>query len=92
MNEVLHANIFFFIASIATVAFCILVCLILYHVLKITQSIRVIMSRIEAQSGQIVEDIDAVRDFVRQGSIIRMVIGLFGGSRRQRKKASDDET
>jgi len=91
MNEILHANIFFIIASIATVIFCVFICLILYQILKITKSLRVIVSRIEAQSGQIVEDIDAVRDFVRQGSILRMVLGLFGGTPRRRKRTVEED-
>ena len=61
MNEVLHANIFFLIASIATVVFCILISIILYHVLKIIKSLRSIIERIEAGSERIAEDVANVR-------------------------------
>jgi len=92
MNEILHANIFFIIASVATVIFCILVCFILYQVYKIVKSVRVIVSRIEAESEQIAADISVVRDFVRQGSVIRTIFNFFNVMRtsRKRQKYEDD--
>lgn len=96
MSEILHANIFFLIASLATVVFCILVSLVLYQLLKIMQSIRAIMARIEMQSEQIADDIDAMRDFVRKGSVVSTLLGLFAGSserrrRRTRSKNHEDD-
>lgn len=92
MNEILHANIFFIIASVATIVFCIFVCFILYQIYKIVKSLRIIVARIEAQSGQIAEDIDAVRDFVRQGSVVRTILSFFGviPTPRKRQKRDDD--
>lgn len=88
MTELLHANIFFFIASIATIVFCILVSMVLYQVFKIMQSIRVIMNRIEMQSEQIADDIDAMRTFVRRGSIVSTLFNLFAGGRTHKKRRS----
>lgn len=93
MNEVLHANIFFFIASIATLVFCIFVCLILYHVYKITRSIRRVMERIEEGSEVIAEDVALVRSFMRGG--VGRLFSFFGGparsSSKKRKSAEVDE-
>ncbi len=93
MNEVLHANIFFFIASVATVIFCILTCIILYQVIKITQSIRSIMERIEAESERIAEDVAHVRSLVSNGGmmsrIITFVMGATGSRRRRRTREED---
>lgn len=93
MNEVLHANIFFLIASIATVVFCVLVSLVLYQVLKITKSIRSIVERIEAGSEMIAEDITRVRELIVSGGVISHVIKFFmgrfgsrGSKRRSRTK------
>lgn len=93
MNEVLHANIFFLIASIATVAFCVLVCFILYHVLKIVQSIRAIIERIEAGSEAVARDVAQVRELIANGGIISRVARFFMGSSRGRRNRSraDDE-
>ena len=86
MNEVLHANIFFIIASIATVVFCVLICFILYHVLKIVRSIRSIIERIEAGSEAVAEDVAHVRELIAGGGIVNRVIQFFMGSGRGHSK------
>lgn len=91
MNEVLHANIFFIIASIATVVFFIITSMILYHVLKVVKKIRLIVDRIESGSEMIAEDISNLRDAVVDGGffarIIQFIMGLQGsGSKRTRRK------
>ena len=80
MNEVLHANIFFFIASIATVIFCILTAVILYQVIKITKAIRSILERIEAGSEQIAHDVAHVRTLISNGGIVSRVITFMVGA------------
>ncbi len=95
MSELLHANVFFFIASMATVVFCILVSLVLYQVLKIMQSVRAIMDRIEMKSEQIADDIDAMRTFVQHGSIVSTIFNLFAGRKRRGRrtaKAKEDDS
>ena len=94
MNEVLHANIFFVIASVATVAFCILTCIILYHVIKITKSVRSIVERVEAGSEAIAKDVAQVREFVASGGLFSRIIKFFMGAqtetkRRRKSKKSD---
>jgi hypothetical protein len=70
MNEVLHANIFFLIASIATIIFFITVTIAMYYVIRILASIRAIVERVEAGSDVIAEDISAMREFVyTKGSV-----------------------
>lgn len=76
MNEILHANIFFFIASIATIAFSVLVCIAMYQVIKILKSIRALLERIEAGSDVIAEDVAAVRNFVVKGGLISHLLSL----------------
>lgn len=93
MNEVLHANIFFVIASIATVIFCILVSLILFHVFKIVKSLRSIIERIEAGSELIAQDVAQVREFVASGGLFSRIIQFFMGSRARRsgrRRRTDD--
>ncbi|MCA9355666.1 hypothetical protein KC865_03960 [Candidatus Kaiserbacteria bacterium] len=84
MNEVLHANIFFVIASIATVVFCVLVALILYQVLKITKSLRSIIERIEAGSERLANDVAHVRELVASGGIFSKLVQFIMGSARGR--------
>jgi len=64
---------------------------VLYQLFKIMQSIRAVMSRIEMQSEQIVDDIDAMRDFVRRGSVVSTLFNLFAGQARRKKRPSASE-
>lgn len=80
MNEILHANIFFIIASLATVCFCIIVCFILYQLLKILQLIRSILERIEAGSEILASDLAHIRLFFSEGSFLSRILGFFGGN------------
>ncbi len=74
MSEILHANIFFLIASIATIIFSIMVFIAMYGIIKIIASIRAILSKIEAGSDLIAEDINAARAFVANGGILSHLI------------------
>lgn len=90
MEDILHANIFFVITSVATVIFCIIVSLILWQVLKIVKSVRRITERIEVASEQIAEDAANVRHFVAQGGVFSKMIGIImgamaGSARRSRR-------
>lgn len=91
MSEVLHANIFFVIASVATVIFCVFVCFILYHVYKIVCAIRRVVERIEEGSEVIADDVAFVRDLTRGG--ISRLFGLFtGGGSRPRSRTRSKRT
>lgn len=94
MNEVLHANIFFVIASVATVVFCILISLILYHVLKIIRSVRSIIERIEAGSEVIAQDVAQVRELIAGGGlftrVMQFVMGTARGRRTKKRTRGED--
>lgn len=74
MTEVLHANIFFVITSIAVVVFITLITIALYHAIKIIKSLRRIVERIEMGSERIAEDVDDVREFVRNTNPIAQIL------------------
>ncbi len=96
MDEILHANIFFFIASAATVIFCILISVALYQVIKILKLLRSVMERVEAASELVAEDVANVRAFIKNGSLLSRVVGFmmgggFGKRKRSRRSKHDDE-
>ncbi|MBY0538276.1 hypothetical protein K2P47_02665 [Patescibacteria group bacterium] len=88
MTEILQANIFFFIASFATIVFSIMACIAMYLIIKILISIRAILARIEAGSDLIADDILAARAFVTSGGLISHLIGFVAGAFGTRTKAS----
>lgn len=93
MNEVLHANIFFLIASIATVIFCIFTCFILYQVYKIMKIARSILERIESASEVMAQDVAHVRELVAGGGlwlrILNFILGTSGTTTKRRRTKSD---
>lgn len=91
MNEILHANIFFVIASVATVVFCIITSLILFHVLKLVKSTRRIVERIEAASEQVADDVAHAREMFYNGGMIARVMGFMAGTRRKTRRSRDDD-
>jgi hypothetical protein len=91
MNEILHANIFFVIASVATVIFSIVICLILFHVLKLVKSIRRIVERIEEASEQVADDVAHARSLLFNGGMIARVMGFMAGTKRKTRHSWTDE-
>ena len=90
MEEVLQANIFFFITSVAVILFTLLVCVALFYVIKILRAVRSIVERVDTGSEHIAEDISQLRAYLAEGSLISQIIGLFirtKSSRRKKKKA-----
>ena len=90
MSEVLQANIFFVITSIAVVALTILLCFVLYQVLGILKNVRDITDRLRRGSEQLAEDAQVVRDFVHEGLIgtARRLLSGIGGEKRTEKRTS----
>lgn len=87
----LQANVFFFITSIAVVVFTVFLCVALYYIIKILKSLRNITERVEHGSEVLAEDIEHVRKFFTEGSLISHIIGMFMGMSKQdrtRKKRS----
>lgn len=87
MSEVLQANIFFVVASIAVVAVTILVCCALFYFVLILRNVRDITDRLKRGSEQLAEDAQAVRNFLSEG-VIGAVRSFFSRSAPPRKKTS----
>lgn len=87
MSEVLQANIFFFIASVATVIFCIVITMILFQVYKVMKIVRSILERVDSASEVMAEDVANVRKLVATGGLVSTIIGLVFGARQKQKRA-----
>jgi hypothetical protein len=91
MSEMLQANIFFMITSVAVIVFTVFVCVILYHIIKLLRSIRNIVARIDEGSEVIAEDVSQLRAYVLEGSLVSQIMSfVFGAKTRQKRKAKDD--
>lgn len=88
MDEVLHANIFFFITGIAVIIFSSLLCVALFHVIKVLKSLRRIVDRIEEGTEVIAEDMQNIRAyFTEDGFVRRLTTSLMGSGSSKAKKA-----
>lgn len=86
MNEILHANIFFIIASVATTIFSLLLILVLWQVFKLVKSVRNIVERVEAGSEQVAADVAHARQLLYSGGVIGRVVGFFVNTSNRRSK------
>jgi Na+/H+ antiporter NhaD/arsenite permease-like protein len=90
MSEVLQANIFFYIASVATVVFCIVVTMMLFQVYKIMKVIRSILERVDAASETMSEDVAHVRKLVATGGLVSTIMGIVFGAKKKKRTKSED--
>ena len=66
MNDILHANIFFFITSIVTILLGILVAIALYYVIKILKNLRDITDRAQRGSEVLGHDLEHLRENIKE--------------------------
>ncbi len=96
MSEVLQANVFFFITGIAVIVFTAVLCVALYHLIKILKSVRKIIDRIEAGSEIIAEDMAHFRAYFAEESplsrIIKKVFGTGDSRVRTQQKGGTNRT
>jgi hypothetical protein len=87
-SEILHANIFFFIATVGVVVLSLLAAIALFYIVKILRAVSRITERIERGSETVVEDVKRLRAYVAEGSLISQIVGLF--MRTSRGRSDDD--
>lgn len=92
MSEVLHANVFFFITGIAVILFTALLCVALFHFIKVLKSLRRIMERIEMGTEVIAEDMQSMRAYLSGDGIIRRLIAKLVGKPGARSEGTTKTT
>lgn len=91
MTEVLQANIFFLITSVAVVIFTVLICVAVYYVIRILRTVGKIVERVDSGSETIAEDISQLRSYITEGSLISQIVGLFIKTKKKsRRKDAED--
>ena len=93
MTEVLQANIFFIIASVATVCFTLMLCVLLYHVIRIVRAVRRIVERVESGSEALAGDVEELRKNLNPSRLFGFVMNIIPtpGRRRYEEEYDDDE-
>ena len=94
MSETLHANIFFFITSVAVVAVTMMSVVVLWYVVAILREVRKIAMKVSRASEGLESDFAYIREEIRQGSttilsFLHAASGFFlGGLPAHKKRAS----
>ncbi len=80
MNDILQANIFFFISSVSTVLIAVLVGIILFYIARIMRDISAIIRKINNVSGDLERDFqDLRREIKSEGTKVRSIIDVALG-------------
>ncbi len=91
MTEVLQTNIFFIITSVAVVLFTLLVCVLMFHLIKIVKAIRRIVDRVEAGSEVLADDLDNIRASLNPAKLVQFVMGFVPGVKPKTRRRSKDK-
>ncbi len=91
MSEVLQANIFFLITGIAVIVFTALLCVALFHGIKVLKALRRVMDRIEEGTEIIAEDMQNVRTYFTGDGLLRRLISKLMGSDSRTSKSKKTE-
>jgi uncharacterized membrane protein len=101
MNDFLHANIFFFITSVAVVAVTLLLVIVLWYVIAILKEVRHIAINVRRASDGLEQDLDRLRQQVHSGgtkvaglvnSAISFAVGRLARPPRRGKRRGHDTT
>jgi predicted PurR-regulated permease PerM len=91
MNEVVHADIFFFITSIAVVVLTIALLVLIYYAIVIARQVKGLVERVEQVEKDIELDIAKVRasltqEGVKTKAIADLILGFIGSWVAPRKR------
>jgi hypothetical protein len=75
MDTLIHADIFFFVTTIAIIVVGIALVIALVFIIKILNNIHKISDMLRSESGLVVEDVHALRGKIREGKL--SLAGIF---------------
>lgn len=80
MNTLIHADIFFFITSIAVVLLTVVLLIVGYYAVGIARDIRFIVARVREGVTDLEKDFEALRTQAKfEGARVRMLVDLVLG-------------
>ena len=81
-ESLIHADVFFFISTIALVGISIGICIALYYLIHILRNVREVSDKVKAEGTEIIADLKRVRLALKEEGMkwkymIDMVTGFF---------------
>ncbi len=100
MDELIHADIFFFITAIAVVIISIGMAVVLYFIINILRDVRVVAKKVRKASDELEQDFEVLRSSVKEEgvrvkTIVELVLAFIARqipkSRVRKKEAGAEE-
>jgi hypothetical protein len=89
MNSLIHADIFFFVTTIAVVLITSLFLVVIMYVVRILNDFHYISKVVRKETDLLAEDIDEIREEVKSkgifGGLAAVISGLFNGLSKRSK-------
>jgi 5-bromo-4-chloroindolyl phosphate hydrolysis protein len=87
MEEILKADIFFFITAVAVVVITIVILIAFYYIIKILRDVRELSDLVKDEGKHIIHDIEEAReDIKKKRKSLGNIISSFMTSKRKSKK------
>lgn len=91
MENIIHADIFFFITSIAVIVFTICSIIIMFYVARILRDMKHISKTMSQESDKLLNDIDSLRETVKtEGARVMTIADFFLNLFVRRQKMSKE--
>ena len=96
-SSLIHADIFFYITSVAVVILTILLIILFYYLVKIARHLECTARRLKEEGDRIIDDVSMVRESIEeQGgkalSFLRFIFGAFIHTRDSSKRPSRESS
>ncbi len=90
MENLIHADIFFFISTIALVLISIGIVISLVYVIRILRNVSEVSDKVKEESSEILSDMKELRGTIKQegfkmGYVVRFFKNMFGRKTRSKK-------
>jgi hypothetical protein len=87
MNQLIHADVFFFVTTIAIVVLSIAVLIALIYLIIILRNLKDFSKRAKEEGMAVLDDVTSVRHFVKEKShTLASLFGIFSLVHRKRRK------
>lgn len=77
MDEILKANVFFFITSIAVFAVTLGLLIVIVYLIRILNDVKAISKSVREKSEDILDDVEALREHLKSGAWLKSIFDAF---------------
>ncbi len=90
MQEIIHADIFFFVTTVALIVIGILLLVAILYGISILNDVKYITRRIRHESEEVIQDLHLLRNHIKDEGLkwatVSAIFGRFFGRRKKGKK------